>query len=116
MVLIKLWWFYIFSMQLSVDIFLQNKSSDFCSLLTLRHPSVSMRIKYSDSSNTSKFCSKYLNSVTAFVRQDPLTGIGATAIKEKNIGGKKMRQSKFVGLGVPEGQNKSNNFIANRCQ
>lgn len=56
-------------MQFSVDIFLQNKSSDFCSSVIPRYPSVSMRIKYSEPSNTTKFHSKHLNSVTAFVGQ-----------------------------------------------
>lgn len=83
-------------MQFSVVIVLQNKPSDFCSLLTLRYPSVSMRIKYSDPSSTSKFCSKYLNSVTAFVGQVPLIGTGIIPYQGKNIGGKK-KVSKFAG-------------------
>lgn len=76
-------------MQFSVDIFLQNKPSDFCSLLTLIYVSVSMRIKYSDPSNTSKFHSKYLNSVAAFAGQVPLIGIVTIAVKEKYWGGEK---------------------------
>lgn len=42
-----------------------------------------MRIKHSDLSNTSKFLSKYLNSVAAFLGQVPLNGTGTIAIKEK---------------------------------
>lgn len=73
-----------------------------------------MRIKYSDLSNTSKFLSKYLNSVAAFLGQVPLNGTGTIAIKEKYR--KKKKVGKFAGLDLPAGQNKANNFIANRCQ